>query len=143
MRTGVQLVLAWLGLLSIASGAFRWLIVRRRTRREKRAASSRTDVEVAETSMNFDRTDVRSFLTHLVSRAPAMRDIDIDACAAQIETMRVDAELSWSFELAHNGRRIPLRVRAVADDIDAIDLYFITAPDMSALIEEEIRAWAR
>lgn len=140
-----QAVLAWLVLLCVCVAAFTSLIVRRRVRRARRGAAAkarRSDSAQAEASMNFDRAEVRPFLERLVSRAPALKALDIETCVAQIATMGIDSELSWQFEATHYRRQIPVSLRAVAVDVDAIDLYFFTLPELASLIEREMRSWA-
>ena len=136
--------MAWLGLVCILAAASTGLVVRHRVRRRKWAVvaeTRRSGSGPAEASMNLDRADVRTFLQRLVARVPVLNALSIDQCVAQIATMERNAELEWRFDSMQREGPISVSVRAVGSDVDAVDLYFFSTPEVVSLIQQEMRAW--
>jgi hypothetical protein len=77
-----------------------------------------------EASMNFDKENVRPFLTELERRLHL--GIEIDALARFLLDTPIDEEHAVTIPIRYQGKPMALLVRAHMDDIDAPDLYFET-----------------
>jgi hypothetical protein len=51
-------------------------------------------------------------------------------------------ERRWHFDVIHEGRSVPLEIRAFMDDVEAPDMYFFTVPTLAEVIQAEIIRFA-
>ena len=98
--------------------------------------------ELAEASMNFDSADVRPFLERIARTLHVFSPADVDRLSQEITALPVDGEREWQFEVDHEGSKVPLRIRAAMDDVDAPDVYFFTVPALAESLQKELKAFA-
>jgi hypothetical protein len=99
-------------------------------------------VELKEASMNFDLADVQPFLRRLTQKLQLLTNDDIDRLSQEIAAVPVEEERRWNFDVMHQGKTVPLEIRAFMDDVEAPDLYFFTVPTLSDTIQAELISFA-
>ena len=98
--------------------------------------------KLEEASMNFDLEDVEPLLVSVASRVQSgFSATDATNLAADIALLDVDDELTREYTVVLNGERMPLRVQAVMDDIEAPDVYFFAPARLRTVIDEAMRPY--
>ncbi|WBY07049.1 hypothetical protein PIB19_16620 [Sphingomonas sp. 7/4-4] len=96
----------------------------------------------SEASMNFDKENVRPFLTELERRLHL--GIEIDALAQFLLDTPIDEEHAVTIPIRYRGKPMALLVRAYMDDVDAPDLYFETdSKTLRNAIDAEMARFAK
>jgi hypothetical protein len=102
-----------------------------------------TESQLKEASMNFDLKDVQPFISRLNGKFALLSFQDTDHVAREIEALPVKQTGQWNFQVNYQSQAVPLRIQALKDDVDAVDIYFFTAPTLAATIQTEMKAFAK
>jgi hypothetical protein len=100
------------------------------------------NVELKEASMNFDLSDVQPFLQRLTQKLQLLTMEDIDRLSREIAAVPVEEERRWQFDVMHEGKTVPLKIRAFMDDVEAPDIFFFTVPGLADAIQAELISFA-
>jgi hypothetical protein len=97
---------------------------------------------MAEASMSFDTSAVRSFLERLEDLVEdGFGDPEIGDVMEVIDSLAVDDEWEVRYEVTFAGEDLPLRIRIIMNGIDHPEVAFITAPDLADRIQEEMHEY--
>jgi hypothetical protein len=96
-----------------------------------------------EASMNFDAANVGPFLERLSGKLPGLLPEDVERVSEGIAKTPVDSERAWVVTIQYEEESVPLRIRALMDDVDSPDLYFYSVPAVAEIIDRELKAFAK
>ena len=68
---------------------------------------------------------------------------DRSALATAIAGLKVEGKLTRSYSVVFEGRRMPLRIVAMMDDLNAPDLFFFAPPTLATRIDAELQRFAQ
>jgi hypothetical protein len=108
----------------------------------RESGSSATDGDLSEASMNFDADGVLPFLQRIGNIVEDFSATQAQALANEIAGVPIESKRTWTFTVRYQGAEVPLRVHAFMDDTDSPDLAFFTKPDLAAVIQREMTAYA-
>jgi hypothetical protein len=97
-----------------------------------KGATMRSEVSgLSEVSIAFDLSEVEPFLRRAAGLVSGLGPREIRQVIQLLDDLEVDTEGDLLFEVIHDGERVPLRILAFMDDVNAPDLTFVTAPKLA------------
>lgn len=91
---------------------------------------------LSEVSMNFDSSLVGPFMARVAQLVSGLGATEIAQVTQLIDDLDVESEGEIHFNVVYQDQTVPLRILIFMDDVDAPDLYFLTAPALAARLEE-------
>jgi hypothetical protein len=92
-----------------------------------------------ETSGNFDLENVRPFLERLKPFIESGFSYEeILQIQRSMESMDVDGEKDFEFQIRFKGRSSVLKIHVFMDDIESPDIAFFAVPELADKIDEEM-----
>jgi hypothetical protein len=96
--------------------------------------------KMQEASGNFDLENVQPFLKRLKPLIEfGFSDEEINQIQKSLESMEVDDEKDFEFQIKFKGQSSVLKIHVFMDDIESPDVAFFAVPELEDKIDEEMQ----
>jgi len=101
------------------------------------------NMNLIESSMNFDSKDVDSFLKRIVPMIDSgFSEKEIKDIKAIISTLQPDQEKELVYPIKFEDKQVIMKILIVMDDINSPDIYFFSPSVLAEKINNEMKKYA-